>query len=91
MAVYLEGTIKRFIGLSTDRKPYTDPLQIDEVAPPRGSTFKESDTGKIFSLDNLAWRTARLEEQVPVMLGYIFDEMQKQTAILERHTGIQIE
>ena len=48
MAVYLETTIKRYIGLESDDKPGE---LSDGAAIPPGSTFYESDTGKIFFID----------------------------------------
>lgn len=47
MAVRLEGTIKRFIGTSTDEKPTTD-------VPP-GSSFLESNTGVVSRYDGTVW------------------------------------
>lgn len=44
----LETTIKRFIGLSTDRKPYAAPRETGEEKPPDGSTFLEADTQMIY-------------------------------------------
>ena len=57
MAVKLEGTIKRFIGLSTDTKPrpggFVDGNAIETIQP--GSSFLESDTGRIFRWDGSDW------------------------------------
>ena len=55
MAVRLENTIRRYIGLSTDRKPYTFPLASDEEKPPEGSSFLESDTGAVFRWNWDSW------------------------------------
>jgi len=47
MMVRLEGTIKRFIGSSTDEKPTAD--------IPSGSSFLEADTGNIWRYDGRLW------------------------------------
>lgn len=91
MAVTLEGTIRRYIGLSSDRKPGTDPVPVGgESTPPMGSTFLESDTGVIYRYDNGSWRTPASTDQQLVMLTYIFEELRQLSEILQRHTGIQI-
>lgn len=61
MAVRLEGTIKRFIGSSTDEKPrpsaqYGNDGQpnVDRDLPP-GSSFLEADTGLIYRWNGLEW------------------------------------
>jgi len=46
MAVRLEATIQRWIGLSTDTKP---------TGPPVGSTFYEANTGYSFKYNGYAW------------------------------------
>ena len=55
MAVKLEGTIRRYIGLSSDHKPYTFPLDTGEEKPPDGSTFLEGDTGVVFRWSQDTW------------------------------------
>ena len=55
MAVKLETTIKRYIGLKADRKPYTFPLESGEEKPPEGSSFLEADTGDIFRWTQDTW------------------------------------
>ena len=57
MAVKLESSIKRFIGLSTDDKPRPG-VMVDGVimdAMPAGSSFLESDTGRIYRWDGASW------------------------------------
>lgn len=60
MTVRLEGTIKRFIGTSTDEKPRTPsygpsrPASTDSDIPP-GSSFLESDTGRIYRWSGVEW------------------------------------
>ena len=46
MTVFLETTIQRFIGLSTDTKP---------TSPPVGSPFVETDTGFTYKYNGYAW------------------------------------
>ncbi len=46
MAVYLEGTLNRYLGLSTDTKP---------LSPPVGSYFYETDTGFTYRHNGYAW------------------------------------
>lgn len=59
--VRLEGSIRRWVGLSTDEKPYVG-LQIDGVTIttatdiPPGSSFLESDTGRIYRWSGNEWR-----------------------------------
>ena len=55
MPVRLEGTVKRFIGSSTDDKP------TDEV--PAGSSFLESNTGAIFRFDGRVWAASLQEHE----------------------------
>lgn len=62
MAVRLEGTIKRYIGLSTDAKPNPaygagpDDASLTKTDVLPGSSFLESDTGKIYRYDGTEWR-----------------------------------
>ena len=60
MAVRLEGSIKRFIGLSTDEKPnlgyqWEDGSTIVSADLPAGSSFMESDTGDIYRWTGSEW------------------------------------
>ena len=52
--VKLENTIKRFIGLSTDDKPVWDDERAERRLP-AGSSFLETDTGKIHRFNGLDW------------------------------------
>ena len=59
MAVRLEGTIKRFIGASTDTKPvvgrlFDGSILADRDLPP-GSSFLESDTGRVYRWNGFEW------------------------------------
>lgn len=57
MAVTREGTIHRFRGLSTDKKPGLSPNAIGEElqVPPDGSTFTEADTGHRYVYRDREW------------------------------------
>ena len=63
MAVRLETGVKRFIGLSTDQKPQVGPQadgtllgsNLASTDLPPGSTFLESDSGKLFRWSGEAW------------------------------------
>lgn len=93
MAVRLEGTIKRFIGLSSDRKPGEDPIPVGgESAPPAGSTFFESDTGAIFRYDNGGWRIPESKgDQTDALLRLIVAELQRIHIHLQLADGLQTE
>lgn len=53
MAVKLEATTHRYLGLSTDEKPLTGS---DNRAIATGSSFLETDTGNIYRFDGTHWR-----------------------------------
>ena len=55
MAYKLETTIRRYIGLSSDRKPYSYPRETDEEKPSEGSTFLAADTQVMYRWTNDAW------------------------------------
>lgn len=58
MTVRLESTIKRFTGLSTDKRPEPRTLggRMNEGEPlPPGSVFYELDTGKEYRWDGGLW------------------------------------
>ena len=60
MTVRLEGSIKRYIGLSTDIKPglgyQTNGSTVLAADLPAGSSFLETDTGRIYRWDGAsAW------------------------------------
>lgn len=79
MAVKLESTIKRYIGLSTDTKPRVgvafDGYVVLANDLPAGSSFLESDTGRIYRWDGSDWayasadgsEEARHEEMISMM------------------------
>ena len=72
MAVRLEGSIKRWIGDSTDIKPAPGQTQFDPVLNmstplvaldvPAGSSFLETDTGLIWRWNGEQWASAPGEE-----------------------------
>ena len=58
--VRLEGTIKRYIGVSTDTKPRPgiqdgDGNLLTTVDVPAGSSFMESNTGRIYRWSGSEW------------------------------------
>lgn len=81
----LEGTIKRFIGLSTDKKPRPGHVGEDGIAlssgdVPAGSSFLETDTGRICRFDGLDWVLhVPLDEQAATL-----DAILKQSAATHR-------
>ena len=80
MAVALEGTIKRYIGLSTDRKPTprvaspdgSVPLSTD-ILP--GSSFLETDTYRIFRWSGSEWTYTEPEDRNGLLLESILFEL----------------
>ena len=72
MAVTKEGVINRYIGLSTDAKPMpvkkSHTLDPDAVPMPAGSSFLESDTGKIFRWDGETWKRPEDADNSGVLL-----------------------
>ena len=59
MAIKLEGTIRRFIGASTDAKPkpgsFFDGRTLEAADVTAGSSFLETDTGRIYRWDGESW------------------------------------
>ena len=55
----LEGHIKRFVGLSTDQKPsvgtQSDGATLTTADLPPGSSFLETDTGRIYRFSGVDW------------------------------------
>lgn len=80
MAVRLEGTIKRWIGESTDTKP-------TEGVPP-GSNFLETDTGRIYRWDSSIWTVYVPADSQVVVLDAIHLELMRTRIMLERALGI---
>ena len=80
MAIRLEGSIRRWVGLSTDPKPYVG-LQIDGSTIttahdiPSGSSFLESDTGRIWRWSGTEWTLpqAAADEHLLVLQGILVE------------------
>ena len=66
MAATLETTIKRFIGSSFDDKP---------LAVPAGSSFLETDTGKIHRFDGTLWAHAEGVDEQQLTLQLVLVEL----------------
>ncbi len=83
MAVKLEGTISRFIGLSNDIKPITesDEPPARHIAP--GSTFLESDTGRIYRWDGRNWMYPDEVDASVSLLGAIYQELYRLRILYE--------
>ena len=79
MAVRLEGSIKRWIGLSTDDKPalghYSDGVIVTDGDLPAGSSFLETDTGRIYRWDGREWGVHIPENQNEELLTSILLEL----------------
>lgn len=73
MAVKLESTVKRYIGLSTDAKPY--PSATDTI--PAGSSFFETDTWKIARFDGADWRHESQESEIVDKLDELLQELRE--------------
>ncbi|MDO8631175.1 MAG: hypothetical protein Q7R41_11845 [Phycisphaerales bacterium] len=86
MTVKLEGTIKRFIGLSSDRKPTIGANPRDDAGEvltltatdlPAGSSFLETDTGTIWRWNGSTWSAAPIDNASGEWLGLIYGELVK--------------
>ena len=84
MAVKLSGTIRRFIGLSTDAKPFvgqtieglnSDHGVIEANDLPPGSSFLETDTGRIWRYDGQDWKVFIAEDAQQQVLEMIYAEL----------------
>lgn len=84
--VRLEGTIKRFIGQSTDLKPATT----DEDKIPAGSSFLETDTGKIARFDGNVWQIADDGSEVRELLAALLTETQRIGQLLSLASGVEM-
>ena len=65
MAVRLEGSIRRYIGTSADQKPTA------EVRA--GSSFMETDTGRIARYNGESWQSvpASLDDVAPLLMEVV--------------------
>lgn len=80
MAVRLEGSIKRWIGLSTDDKPslglQSDGRTVAASDMPAGSSFLETDTGQIYrwnGSDTWTLSAPEADEQLYVMQAILVE------------------
>ena len=83
MAVRLETTIKRYIGLSTDERP-TD-------AQPFGSSLLESDTGRIWKYGIEGWTLPIIEDEQVQLLSALVVEVLRIGRLLTLATGVDVE
>lgn len=81
MTVKLEGSISRYIGLATDTKPVGD-FANGEIVPV-GSSFLETDTGKIYRWNGLHWNFAAPSDENAALLTVIYLELQAIRAAVE--------
>lgn len=79
MAVKLEGSIKRYIGLASDTKPTPD--ETGETLP-AGSSFLESDTGRIWRWSGTEWTNYAAQDEPAALLSAIYQELQNLRAAL---------
>jgi len=89
MAVRLEGTIRRYLGLSTDTKPKVgeqfDGAEVTARELPAGSSFLETDTGRILRWDGEAWTYPSAGAEVTEdYQAALLAEALKQTELLEQ-------
>ena len=79
MAVKLEGSIKRYIGLSSDPKPFLgfqqDGTTTTDYDLPPGSSFLESDTGYLYRWTGTAWSRPGGEDSHLALLELIYAEL----------------
>lgn len=86
MTVRLEATIKRYIGLSTDIKPYPglirleDGVETAESDIPPGSSFLATDTNEVWHWNGLEWVIGKSPEvqelqDIKGLLGAILEKM----------------
>lgn len=77
MAYKLEGQLHRYIGLSTDEKPTTS------VAAPVGSTFFESDTGRMYRWNGSDWDFPKGVSQTDSLLVELIFEVRAMRESIE--------
>ena len=86
MAVRLESTIKRYIGLSTDIKPAH---QTDTIPP--GSSFLEEDTGLVYRSTGTAWAMHDPGDEQMLVLREILRELVNVRLVLEFRGEVRAE
>lgn len=79
----LEGSIKRWIGKSSDTKPYPGQVLSQDNGPdvvltandvPRGSSYLETDTGRIYRWSGTEWTyTVPADEQAEYLQAILFE------------------
>ena len=84
MAVRLEQQIKRYLGSSTDAKPKPGDTG-EELLP--GSSFLETDTGKIYRWDGFVWQCPEADQQVLSVLQMILVELTQLRELAELATS----
>ena len=94
MAFQLESTIKRYIGTSADAKPVVggndfDDSTISSNDLPPGSSFLETDTGRIYRWDGSYWThdggdnlADKLDEILRVLVEIRDHQVEAATALL---------
>ena len=96
--IRLEGTIRRYIGLSSDDKPVPVPsyrsVDGSNVVSPAeimlvGSSFMETDTGKIWRWDGRTWIHYEAEDENKILLSMILTELVGLSAIVQLTVGAE--
>lgn len=93
MTIRLEGTIKRYLGESTDTKPQSgEPYGRDATIEtiPVGSSFLETDTGRIYRWDGEGWVAYIPSDAQAFYLRAILLELQQLNRQLELATGVLV-
>ena len=83
--VRLEGSIQRYLGLSTDTKPVGDFANGESI--PVGSSFMETDTGHIYRFNGDGWKFAEPTDETATLLTVIYLELQQIRAAVELATA----
>ena len=81
MTVKLYSAPRKYIGLKADTKPVTT----DSETIPTGSTFEESDTGRLFRWNGYAWNldvTESDDARILDALHSVLQEMQEIKMVL---------
>ena len=91
MTVKLEGTIRRYIGLSTDVKPelgyQSDGSTIASSDLPAGSSFMETDTGNIYRWNGSSAWTLPIPESDEL---YVLQSLLRELTELRQMVGLAI-
>lgn len=83
MAVKLEASIRRYVGISTDTKPtgYVEGQTVRDPIP-AGSSFLETDTGDIWRWNGTEW-TAHESIEAAEWLAAIYGELRQLRELTE--------